>query len=277
MVTLRKFLFVAFFLSIVSACGKKEFEKNPVDKMIVQLDKEKTYSIILFDMDIEEKGFSEHYKHKYKIITQKDSIPQEQITDWYEVSEAFFAKHQNDLGMELVAKTADGKVSKVASPPGYSNYVGNPQYGHWTTGSDGNSFWEFYGKYAMMSSMLGLASSMINRNHYYDYRDNYWGRQPYYGYYGGSSTPLYGTMSDHSKSISPSFHQRATTSNSFKNKIMERVSRSSNSSRVGTGSSSSSSSRGSSSWFSRESNSSSSGSSGRSSSGGRSSGRSRRR
>jgi hypothetical protein len=276
MVTLRKFILVAFFLSIVSACGKKEFEKNPVDQMIVQLDKEKTYSIILFDMDIQEEGFSEHYKHKYKIITQKDSTPQERITDWQNVSENFFAKHQNDLGMELAAKTADGKVSKVASPAGYSNYVGNPQYGQWTTGSNGNSFWEFYGKYAMMSSMLGLASSMINRNHYYDYRDNYWGRQPYYGYHGGSSTPMYGTMSNHSKSISPSFHQRATTNNSFKNKIMDRVSRSSNSSKTGT-SSSSSSSRGGSSWFSRKSSSPSSGSSSRSSSGSRSSGRSRRR
>lgn len=275
---------IAFMILAVlmAACGSRKFEKTPLDKLITDLDSEKTFSILLHDMDIEDKTFSDVYKHRYKVITQKDSTPVETLTDWYVVSEPFFARHQNDLGMEVCSKT-DGKISKVTAPPGYSTYVGNPQYGQWQTGSNGESFWSFYGKYAMMSSMLGLASSMINRNSYYDYRDNYFGRQPYYGAM-NNGVPMYGTMSSHAQSSHPHFHQRAATNSSFKNKINDRISRSSSSwgggsssSRNGSssvGSKSSSSSSGSS-WFGRKSNSSSS--SGSRSSGSRSSGRSRRR
>jgi hypothetical protein len=276
-------IFAIVALFFVSCGGNQKFDKTPVDKLITELDSEKTYSIILYDMNIEDKTFSDTYKHRYKIITQKDSTPQEKITDWYVVSEPFFARHQNDLGMEVCAKT-NGKISKVTAPPGYSTYVGNAQYGQWKTGNDGNSFWEFYGKYAMMSSMLGLASSVIHRNSYNDYYSNYYGRQPYYGGIGAGGHPMYGTMSAHSQTSSPSFHQRAASNNSFKNKINDRVSRSSsswgsgsNSSRNGsTKSSGSSSSSSGSSWFGRKSSSSSSSGS-HSSSGSRSSGRSRRR
>jgi hypothetical protein len=278
----------ATMLFLLTACGgSQKFEKTPLDQLITQLDKEKTYSVVLLDMDIEDKTFSDVYKHKYKIITEKDSVAKEQITDWYTVSEPFFARHQNDLGMEVLSKS-NGKLSKVTAPPGYSTYVGNAQYGQWRTGNDGSSFWEFYGKYAMMSSMLGLASSMIHRNSYNDYHSNYYGRQPYYGTV-TNGVPAYGTMSQHSQSASPTFHQRAAQNNSFKDKISNRVSRSSSwgsgssgsrssGSGVGSSSSSSSSSKSSgSSWFSRKSSgSSSSGSSSRGSSS-RSSGRSRRR
>jgi hypothetical protein len=296
---LKKIGIVVIIVALFTACGGQKFEKTPLDQLVTKLDKEQTYSVVLHDMDIEEHTFSETYKHRYKVITTKDSVPQEQITEWYKVSEPFFARYQNDLGMEIMSKS-NGKISKVTAPPGYSTYVGNAQYGQWRTGSDGSSFWEFYGKYAMMSSMLGLASSLIHRNSYYDYRDNYYGRQPYYGTV-SNGVPSYGTLSTHSQQASPSFHQRAAQSNSFKDKISNRVSRSnsawgtgSSSSRSGSSSSgssgsswfgrkssssSSSSSSGSSgsSWFGRKSSSSSSSGSSRSSSSSRSSGRSRRR
>ena len=280
---LKNWSILTVLVFLLAACGSSnKFEKTPIDKLITELDAEQTYSIILYDMDIEDKTFSDSYKHRYKIITQKDSTPKEKITDWYPVSEPFFARHQNDLGMEVCSKTG-GKISKVTAPPGYSTYVGNAQYGQWKSGSDGNSFWEFYGKYAMMSSMLGLASSMINRNGYNDYHSNYYGRQPYYGGMTTTGQPMYGTMSAHSQNTNSSFHQRAATNNSFKNKINDRVSRSSGSSwgsnngssRNGsTKSSGSSSSSSGSSWFGKKSSGSSSSGS---SSGSRSSGRSRRR
>jgi len=35
-----------------------------------------------------------------------------------------------------------------------SQLVGNPQYGNWRNGSSGGSFWEWYGKYALFSSLF---------------------------------------------------------------------------------------------------------------------------
>lgn len=43
-----------------------------------------------------------------------------------------------------------------------SEYVGNSNYGQWKTGSNGSSFWQWYGQYAFFSMMFG------NRPVYYD-------------------------------------------------------------------------------------------------------------
>jgi hypothetical protein len=153
------------------------------------------------------------------------------------VGEEFFLENENNMGMEIASKT-DGVVSKIPAPPGYNNYVGNEKYGQWRTGNDGTSFWEFYGQYAFMSNMLGLAGSLINRNGYYDYRNNYLGRAPYYGAL-PSGQPMYGTYSDHGRRANPSFHTRPGGGTAFKSRVQDRVSRSSSSGRSRNGSGSS--------------------------------------
>lgn len=50
--------------------------------------------------------------------------------------------------------------------------IGNPSYGNWQTGSNGMSFWAWYGMYSMMGDMFG-------RRTYY----NDWGRSRNYSYY----------------------------------------------------------------------------------------------
>lgn len=50
--------------------------------------------------------------------------------------------------------------------------IGNPSYGNWQTGSNGMSFWAWYGMYSMMGDLLG-------RRTYY----NDWGRSRNYSYY----------------------------------------------------------------------------------------------
>lgn len=50
--------------------------------------------------------------------------------------------------------------------------IGNPSYGQWQTGSNGMSFWAWYGMYSMMGDLLG-------RRTYY----NDWGRSRNYSYY----------------------------------------------------------------------------------------------
>ena len=36
-----------------------------------------------------------------------------------------------------------------------SQLIGNPNYGQWQQSSNGDSFWEFYGKYALLANLLG--------------------------------------------------------------------------------------------------------------------------
>ncbi len=223
---LKKFLFIGLIFLLVSCSSDhQKFTKSPVDELIKQMDSEKNFSIILYDMDIEEKTFGEDiFKHQYKIITEKDSIPQQQITGWYEVSKGFFLQNENNMGMEIASKN-NGVVSKVPAPPGYNRYVGNPQYGQWTTGSNGTSFWEFYGQYAFMSSMFGLASNLMNRSYYDDYRGRYMGRQPYYGQL-SDGRPVFGTYSSHGEKANPDFYRRTGGATSFKERVANRVTKS---------------------------------------------------
>jgi hypothetical protein len=50
--------------------------------------------------------------------------------------------------------------------------IGNPSYGSWQTGSNGMSFWAWYGMYSMMGDLFGRRTS---------YND--WGRSRNYSYY----------------------------------------------------------------------------------------------
>ena len=50
--------------------------------------------------------------------------------------------------------------------------IGNPSYGNWQTGSNGMSFWAWYGMYSMMGNVFGRTTS---------YND--WGRSRNYSYY----------------------------------------------------------------------------------------------
>jgi hypothetical protein len=213
-------LMIAILSLFAMSCGD-DFEKSPVDDLIRDMDSESNFTIILYDMDAEG-TFSTTYKHRYKILTVgSDSVPKDRLTDWYEVDENFFDMHANDMGMEVASKD-NGVVTKEVAPPGYSNYVGNSNYGQWNN-SGGNSFWAFYGQYAMMSSMIGLMSSPIYRTGYTDYHTNYRGARPYYG----SGGQTYGTFSDASRKLNPSFHDRAATNSTFKNRVSSGVAKSS--------------------------------------------------
>ena len=51
--------------------------------------------------------------------------------------------------------------------------IGNPSYGSWTTGSNGMSFWAWYGMYSMMGDLFGSRRTSYND----------WGRSRNYSYY----------------------------------------------------------------------------------------------
>jgi len=66
--------------------------------------------------------------------------------------------------------------------------IGNPSYGNWQTGSNGMSFWAWYGVYSMMGNMFG-------RPAYY----NDWGRNRNYSYYNDYGRTRYSSPSQLNK------------------------------------------------------------------------------
>ena len=66
--------------------------------------------------------------------------------------------------------------------------IGNPSYGHWQTGSNGMSFWAWYGMYSMFNNFMG-------RPVYY----NDWGRHRNYSYYNDYGRSRYSSPSQLNK------------------------------------------------------------------------------
>ncbi len=63
--------------------------------------------------------------------------------------------------------------------------IGNPNYGHWQTGSNGMSFWAWYGMYSMMGDLFG------RRTYYNDWG----GRSRNYSYYNDYGRTRYSSPS----------------------------------------------------------------------------------
>jgi hypothetical protein len=219
-----------------SSSVAKDWKKSPVDNLIKELSSERNFSIILYDMDVKNQDSrNPDYQHQYQVIKELSDTVIAEDTDWYPVSESFFQQNIDNMGMEIASKN-DGVVEKQAAPAGYSNYVGNPKYGQWQQ-RNGNSFWEFYGRYAFMSSMFNLMTYPARRDYWNDYRNNY--RSTGRGYYGPSGQTIYGTKS-YTSSNSGRNTQWGNKSSNFKTNVRNRVSRSSSASSSRSYSSSSS-------------------------------------
>lgn len=194
-------------------------QKSPVDILIRDLSAEQNFSIILYDMDYDEA--KKQYKHQYNVLVESVDSAIVKKTDWLVVSAAFFNQNADNMGMELASKK-DGKVSKVAAPAGYSNYVGNEKYGQWKE-RDGNRFWEFYGKYAFMSSMFRMGMYPVYYSSWNNYHSNYYGRRSYYGQTSNGQR-MYGTNSSYTKSNTSS--KWNSKPSDFKTRVRNNVQRS---------------------------------------------------
>ena len=270
---------------VLSSCGsdKQAYIQFPADTLAKEMDTVKNYSIVLFDMNVDE---NDKCYHKYKIIQQTGKTPnlgidtsdtvavalaiadtidvdptamgfKETITDWKQVSNEDFDYYSSDMGMEIYSKI-DGKLSKITAPPGYSQYVGNQKYGTWRTSSSG-SFWEFYGRYMFISSMFHLMSPVPYG--YYGGYASYRGSRPYYGPNGKA----YGTGSKHATGINNGYTKRAASNSKLKNRVNNSIAKSSSKANKGVRSTTSSgkSSRSSSRYSSSSSRSRSSSSGGK--------------
>ncbi|MBL7212113.1 MAG: hypothetical protein ISS61_07035 [Desulfobacteraceae bacterium] len=208
-------LFLAMILgaSFLHGCAG---QRLPIDVIKKDLQGVPSYSIILEDMD--EKGtFFKSYYQKYRIVQGERAW----TTDWVEVPKDYYQRNENFLGMTLLSKK-EGQYNTSVGPPGY-NYVGDEQYGKWQRDSSGNSFWAFYGKYALISHLLG--GSRIYRTDYNTYRNYRRQGRPYYG-----RNKQYGTGGRLTKSQKPNFYSRRAakvraSKTSFSQKVNQRIGR----------------------------------------------------
>ncbi|VAW56009.1 hypothetical protein MNBD_GAMMA07-195 [hydrothermal vent metagenome] len=94
--------------------------------------------------------------------------------------------------VNTIASLSDGKLPVVNVPIAQQKaaqqsnaLIGNPSYGNWNRGSDGRSFWEWYGMYSMFSNVMG------GRSYY-----GGWSSRPHYSYYNNYGRNRWGSSND---------------------------------------------------------------------------------
>jgi hypothetical protein len=156
---------------------------------------------ILVDMEARGFGSSRQYDQKIRMVRthQGETTSDER---WVSVSPATYDAMHNDLGMAIGEKPAgkyDSEAEHVPQPAGFA-YVAPPsqgsnQYGRWEQ-HDGQSFWVFYGKYALLRDLLfNHDYRPLGRGDWEGYRTERSQGHTYYGQNPGSASrvPEYGT------------------------------------------------------------------------------------
>lgn len=161
---------------------------------------------VLVDMETRGMGADRSYDQKIRTVdthlADATAKTGEVTSDeqWVVVPESTYKSEEKDLGMAIEHKSAgqyDVEADRVAQPAGFAYIappsVGSNQYGYWDH-SGGQSFWVFYGQYALMRDLLW------NHNYRplppYEYDGYYSSRrmgQTYYGRDESSGGSRYGT------------------------------------------------------------------------------------
>ncbi len=202
-------------------------QKDPLARLEKELADYPEYTVILEDMK-EGGNFTDNFYHHYKIVfaepgSEAGTALRDRTEDWVEVSEEFYRRYEPYLGMAVLTKEADQPVEKTQQPPGYQ-YVGNPTYGTWKTDpASGNSFWEFYGKYALMSHIFGSFRQPVYRDEWADFRSARERREPYFG-----QGRRFGTQGTYTQTTHKSFYERQLArqqakKQSFADKVKSRI------------------------------------------------------
>jgi len=200
-----------------AGCGKAPVG-SPLETIKARMTDVPTYSIILEDMRTSG-NFIRAYHHKFRVVEPEDAT----TTDWMDVSEKFYKAHGPHLGMSLYSKK-DGEAVAGTTPPGYA-YVGDSRYGQWREDRRGNSFWEFYGKYALISHFLGGWYRPVYRNDYNNYRSYRSRNRTYFG-----RNNQYGSTGSIVKKQKPNFYARKmarqqSSGSQFKKRVSNRIGR----------------------------------------------------
>ncbi len=140
------------------------------------------YNKILDDMKVEwaSRSAVPLYFHKY-LFEVDGKISKSR--GWVPVSESVYKANEDNLGMAIVSKKVgqfDDEANTHATPPGMA-YMGDPKYGEWRRDSNGNSFWSWYGKYALFSTLFAFPPRSFGYNRWNSFHQTYRYDRPYYG------------------------------------------------------------------------------------------------
>ncbi|MFO7883910.1 MAG: hypothetical protein R6U68_03730 [Desulfobacteraceae bacterium] len=208
-------LFLSVTMCVFSGCSGGSIVDDPLNRIKDSLKGNSVYSVVLDDMKQEGVFFKDYY-HKYLIVLPEKS----RRTEWFKVNENFYKQNQDFLGMALLTNK-DGKIETTPSPPGY-DLVGDPKYGQWREDSSGSSFWEFYGKYALISSLFGGWYRPVYQNDYRGYQQSRSSNRPFFG-----RQKEFGSSGKIVKSKRPDFFsRRMSRKSSFSDKLQSRIGRS---------------------------------------------------
>ena len=111
----------------------------------------------------------------------------EELINIYQAADPVLYSDALSDPLNVLADMSDGALPRINSLPKDQSMrannaqdfgvgeqlIGNPSYGQWQTGSNGMSFWAWYGMYSMMGDIFGS-----RRTYYSD-----WGRHRNYSYY----------------------------------------------------------------------------------------------
>lgn len=116
--------------------------------------------------------------HKYTVI-ENDIVKED--NNWHSVTNDFFYRFEGMLGMPIYSKPygyyeseateeSTNVLAQTISEPVIRNGIptGGNQYGQWET-NNGNSFFHYYGQYAMLSNLMGNDHNYYSRSGGYSY------------------------------------------------------------------------------------------------------------
>ena len=213
---------LAAVLAAAALGGAACASETPLERLQRELDPFAEYSVILQDMR------PEGFYHQYRVVVGEpdagsgEVVHRETVLDWLRVGRRTYIRYQSHLGMVILSKGPDGVVDQQQHPPGYQQ-VGDERYGRWRDDGNGRSFWEFYGQYALLSTLMGGFNRPVYRGDWDSYRDSRSSGQTYYGP-GGA----YGTNGTVTRQTSPDFFRRqqarqAASSRSFGDRVRSRM------------------------------------------------------
>ena len=218
----KVFLLLLFPLLLVS-CGGSVIPMDPVQEIRKSFAPNRAYTVLLKDMDLR----NDQYFHKYSILEIADnSNVKITHTDWKKVSDEFFMLHEDNLGMEVISQTTYGKINGLITPPGFTNIIGNEQFGSWVpiytdtvnveSYSD-STIWTFNDKHAHLTGELGLTNIPVTKLEFDQFQQNFLFNRPFYGETSASDSTKYGTRSHYFYRTYPGFYsRRAQTRNFYK-------------------------------------------------------------
>ncbi|HTA47146.1 MAG TPA: hypothetical protein VK789_32105 [Bryobacteraceae bacterium] len=162
---------------------------------------------VLVDLDVSHRGLDTVYTEKIKTVKTHFVDVADKKTEvssddrWVDVSPSSYHAVENDLGMTIAHKDAgqfDSDATNTPQPPGFA-YIATPeqgsnQYGYWSHGPDGHSFWTFLPEYLIMRELLwGHSYRPIIINEYNGYHEAQRMGRTYYGQETPAAPPKYGS------------------------------------------------------------------------------------